>query len=187
MDVLKTEIAILGGGCFWCTEAVFKMFRGVLLVSPGYSGGTVENPTYEDVSTGNTGHAEAVRIEYEPALISFRTLLTIFFASHDATTQNRQGNDVGTQYRSMVFYTTDEQKKETEDFIKELNASAKDGAPIVTEIAPFTAFYPAEDYHKNYFERHKDEPYCQVIISPKLQKVQEKFSKLIKNLTQTQQ
>lgn len=186
MDSSRTETAVFGGGCFWCTEAVFKMFRGVLSAAPGYAGGTTENPTYEEVSAGNTGHAEVVRIEYDPALVSFRTLLTIFFASHDATTLNRQGNDVGTQYRSAVFYTSDEQKNETEEFINELNSSSIEGAPIVTEVAPFAAFYPAEDYHKNYYERNGGDPYCQLVISPKLQKVQEEFAKLLEpvyNLT----
>jgi len=176
----KTQTAVFGGGCFWCTEAVFKMFRGVLSVSPGYAGGTVENPTYEQVSTGNTGHAEVIRIEYDSALISFRTLLTVFFASHDATTRNRQGNDVGTQYRSVIFYSTDEQKNESEEFIAELDASSNKGAPVVTGIVPFKEFYPAEDYHKNYFERNSGNPYCQIIISPKLQKVQKDFAELLK-------
>lgn len=176
----KTEIAGFGGGCFWCTEAVFKMFRGVVSVVPGYAGGDIENPTYEQVSSGDTGHAEVIRIEYDPALVSFRTLLTIFFASHNATTLNRQGDDVGTQYRSVVFYTTDAQKDETEQFIKEINASTPDGAPIVTEVAPLKTFYPAEDYHKNYYARNGGNPYCQLIIAPKLQKVQEKFAQLLK-------
>lgn len=176
----KTEIAVLGGGCFWCTEAVFKMLRGVLSVAPGYAGGNTENPTYEQVSAGDTGHAEVIRIEYDPSLVSFRMLLTVFFASHDATTLNRQGNDVGTQYRSVVFYTTDTQKKEAEQFIKELNDSVSGGSPIVTEVAPFKAFYPAENYHENYYARHKDDAYCQIIIAPKLQKVQEKFAELLK-------
>lgn len=179
METSKTEIAVVGGGCFWCTEAVFKMLRGVLSVAPGYAGGDVPNPTYEQVATGNTGNAEAIRIEYDPSLISYHTLLTVFFASHDATTLNRQGNDVGTQYRSVIFYTTDKQRDEAEQFIKELNSSAKEGGSIVTEVAPFVAFYPAEDYHKNYFERHKDEPYCEIVINPKLEKVQKEFAELL--------
>lgn len=176
----KTEIAVFGGGCFWCTEAVFKMFRGVVSVAPGYAGGNVENPAYEQVCEGNTGHAEVIRIEYDPALISFYALLTIFFASHDATTQNRQGNDVGTQYRSAVFYTTDAQKNETEQFIKNLNTSTEEGEPVVTEVAPLKVFYSAEDYHKNYYARNRDNQYCRLIIAPKLQKVQEKFAELLK-------
>lgn len=196
MTQSKTEIAVFGGGCFWCTEAVFKMFRGVLSVSPGYSGGDIANPTYEQVSKGDTGHAEVIRVEHDPAIISFRTLLTVFFASHDATTLNRQGNDIGTQYRSVIFFTTDTQKVEAEQFIKELNDSEsadgsaepcrdtrlgrkKEGDPIVTEVAPFTVFYLAEDYHENYYERHKDNLYCQITIAPKLQKVQEKFAELL--------
>ncbi|MEK7148755.1 MAG: peptide-methionine (S)-S-oxide reductase MsrA [Patescibacteria group bacterium] len=180
MNSLKTEIAVVGGGCFWCTEAVFKMFRGVLSVAPGYAGGSVVDPTYEQVSAGNTGHAEVIRIEYDPILVSFETLLTVFFASHDATTLNRQGNDVGTQYRSVIFYTIPAQKMEAEEFIKELDNSTTDGTSIVTEVAPLSVFYPAEDYHKNYFERNGNNSYCQIIISPKLQKVQEKFAELLK-------
>jgi len=180
METSKTEIAILGGGCFWCTEAVFKMLRGVISVAPGYAGGNIPNPTYEQVSAGDTGHAEVIRIEYDPTLVSYHTLLTIFFASHDATTLNRQGNDVGTQYRSVIFYTSDTQRDEAEQFIKELDSSEKSGGPIVTEVVPFTAFYPAENYHKNYFERHKDAPYCEIVINPKLEKVQKEFAELIK-------
>lgn len=180
MNTQKIEIAVFGGGCFWCTEAVFKMFRGVVSVEPGYAGGGVENPTYEQVSTGSTGHAEVLRIEYDPNLISFRTLLTIFFASHNAMTLNRQGNDVGTQYRSIIFYATDTQKKEARQFIEELNSSVTGAGLIVTEVAPLRAFYPAEDYHKNYFARNGDNPYCRLTITPKLKKVQEKFTELLK-------
>ncbi|HAS84923.1 MAG TPA: peptide-methionine (R)-S-oxide reductase [Candidatus Yonathbacteria bacterium] len=179
MDTSKTEIAVFGGGCFWCTEAVFKMFRGVLSVAPGYAGGSVNSPTYDQVCAGDTGHAEVIRIEYYPALVSFETLLTIFFASHDATTLNRQGNDVGTQYRSVIFYTTDQQKSEASGFIKKLNDSTKSGAPVVTEVSPLNIFYPAEDYHKNYYEQNGNNVYCKIIISPKLQKVQEKFAELL--------
>lgn len=180
MHTKQTEVAVLGGGCFWCTEAVFKMFPGVTLVEPGYSGGATVNPTYEEVSKGNTGHAEVIRIEYNPTLITFKTLLTIFFASHNPSTLNRQGNDIGTQYRSVIFTTTDPQKTEIEDFIKDLNSSAEEGAPIVTEIVALEVFYPAEDYHKNYYARNSNQPYCQIIINPKLQKVQEKFAEFLK-------
>jgi len=173
---MKNEIAIFGGGCFWCTEAVFKMIKGVSLVKPGYAGGATENPTYMEVSAGNTGHAEVVYIEYDPEQVDYKDLLTIFFASHDPTTLNRQGADVGTQYRSVIFYTTPEQKERALAFIKEINASSQAGNPVVTEVAPFTNFYDAEDYHKNYFENHKENPYCQLVINPKLQKVQEKFA-----------
>lgn len=176
----KNNIVVFGGGCFWCTEAVFKIFRGILSVEPGYAGGKIQNPTYEQVCSGDTGHAEVVRIEYNQAIISFDTLLTIFFAAHDATTLNRQGNDIGTQYRSVIFYITEEQKKEAENFIAELNDSSKEGMSIVTEVAPLKDFYPAEDYHKNYYGRNSGNPYCQVIIAPKLQRVQEKFAELLK-------
>ncbi len=174
------KIAVFGGGCFWCTEAVFKMLKGVSSVEPGYAGGHTENPTYYQVSNGDTGHAEVIKIEYDPAQVKYRDLLTVFFGSHDATQVNRQGNDVGTQYRSVVLYTDDEQKKEAEEFIKELNASAKDGEPIATEVAPLTKFYPAEQEHLDYYARNKEQGYCQIIIAPKLQKVQEKFAELLK-------
>lgn len=174
-----SEIAIFGGGCFWCTEAVFQMLRGVVSVEPGYSGGHVENPSYEQVCAGTTGHAEAIRIQFDPTQISFTDLLAVFFATHDPTTLNRQGNDVGPQYRSAIFYTTEKQKEEAERFIKELDASAS-GDPIVTEVAAFSHFYPAEDYHKNYYARNAGKPYCQVIISPKVQKAKEKFAALLK-------
>jgi peptide-methionine (S)-S-oxide reductase len=176
----KKEIAVFGGGCFWCTEAVFSELRGVVSVMPGYTGGTVKNPTYEAVCTGNTGHAEAIRIEYDPSQVSFKDLLTVFFATHDPTTRNRQGNDVGTQYRSAVFYTTPAQKTEAEEFIKELEASDPGGKPIVTEITPFDVFYDAEDYHREYFKNNSTAPYCQVIIEPKVQKLQKEFAKLLK-------
>jgi peptide-methionine (S)-S-oxide reductase len=176
----KENIAVFGGGCFWCTEAVFKMLRGVISVAPGYAGGATENPTYYKISNGDTGHAEVIRIEFDPARISYKDLLTVFFASHDATEVNRQGNDVGTQYRSIVLYTDDNQKKEAEKFIKELNESAKEGKPIATEIAPLTKFYPAEQEHLDYYARNRAQGYCQLIIEPKLQKVQEKFAELLK-------
>ncbi|MCI0597485.1 peptide-methionine (S)-S-oxide reductase MsrA [Candidatus Parcubacteria bacterium] len=175
----KTEIAIFGGGCFWCTEAVFKMLKGISKVEPGYMGGKNAHPTYSEVSAGDTGHVEVTRVEYDPSEIAFRDLLTVFFGSHDATQLNRQGNDIGTQYRSVVFYSTDTQKKETETFIEELQQSAKEGEPIVTTVEPASEFYPAEDYHKNYYEAHKDQGYCQVIIAPKLAKVQKEFAHLL--------
>lgn len=176
--MIKT--AVFGGGCFWCTEAVFKMLRGVISVAPGYAGGKTENPTYYQVSNGDTGHAEVIQIEYDPSQVKYRDLLTVFFGSHDATQVNRQGNDVGTQYRSVVLYSDDEQKKEAKAFIKELNDSAKDGAPIATEIAPLKKFYPAEKEHLDYYARNREQGYCQIIIAPKLQKVQEKFAELLK-------
>ena len=177
---MEKETAVFGGGCFWCTEAVFKMLRGVLSVLPGYSGGKTKNPTYEEVSGGNTGHAECTKVEFDSKEISYRDLLTVFFGSHDPTTVNRQGNDVGTQYRSVVFYTTPEQKNTAESFIKELNESNKEGKTIVTEVLPLTEFYIAENYHKDYYERNKDAPYCELVINPKLEKVVENFSNLLK-------
>ena len=176
---MKNEIAVFGGGCFWCTEAVFKMLRGVISVEPGYAGGHTENPTYESVSSGTTGHAEVTRVEYDPAQIAYEDLLTVFFGSHDSTTLNRQGNDVGTQYRSAVFYTTPAQKVAAEKFIADINASNEMGKPAVTEVVPLEKFYPAEDYHKDYYARNKSAGYCELVIEPKLEKVQEKFATLI--------
>lgn len=178
----KKEIAVFGGGCFWCTEAVFKMMRGVSSVLPGYAGGTIANPTYEQVSEGNTRHAEVVHIEYDPAQVSYKSLLTVFFGSHDPTTKDRQGADIGTQYRSVIFYTTPEQKAEAENFIKDMNDSNSAGAPVVTEIEPLDAFYEAEDYHQNYYANHENAGYCQVVINPKLEKVQKEFGDLLKTL-----
>lgn len=173
------EVAIFGGGCFWCTEAVFKMLKGVSKVEPGYAGGTTPNPTYDQVCSGATGHAEVIRIEYDPAQVKYTDLLTVFFGAHDATQVNRQGNDVGTQYRSIVLYTTEGQKADAENFIKELEASASGGEPIATTVEPLTTFYPAESYHLDYYNRNKSQGYCQVIIAPKLQKVQEKYANLL--------
>ncbi len=166
--------AIFGGGCFWCTEAVFKMLKGVSQVLPGYSGGSKEDADYNKVSSGNTRHAEVTYVEYDPEQIAFRDLLTIFFASHDPTTLNRQGNDVGPQYRSVIFYTTESQKLEAERFIEEIPGA-------VTELEPFKEFYEAENYHQDYYESHKDQPYCQIIINPKLDKIREKFATLLKD------
>lgn len=181
------EKAVFGGGCFWCTEAVFKEMRGVKTVLPGYSrstssgqAGGEEPPTYEQVSTGNTPYVEVAYVEYDPEQVSYRDLLTVFFASHDPTTPNRQGNDIGPQYRSVIFYTTPEQKEETEKFIEEINNSNLEGAEVVTEVVPFQAFYEAEDYHKDYFARNQSAPYCQLVINPKLDKVKEKFANLLK-------
>lgn len=178
------ETIVFGGGCFWCTEAIFNMIKGVESVLPGYAGGKTENPTYEQVSSGDTGHAEAVEIVYDPTLVHVHDLLTVFFGSHDPTTLNRQGNDVGTQYRSIVLYTTEAQKKETERIIQEMNDSNKHGAPVVTEVKPLEKFYYAESYHQDYFEHHKNAPYCQLIINPKLEKVQKEFANLLKTYEQ---
>ena len=177
----KKSTAVFGGGCFWCTEAVFKMLRGVAEVSPGYTGGTIKNPTYEQVSSGETGHAEVIRIEYDPNVVQYRDLLTVFFASHDPTTMDRQGNDIGTQYRSAIFYSDPDQQKQANAFIAELNRSNSEGNKIVTAVAPLGEFYPAENYHKDYFEHHKDAPYCQLVIDPKLEKVQKDFAELLKD------
>lgn len=176
---MHTEVAMFGGGCFWCTEAVFKMLKGVSDVAPGYAGGPLPNPTYTQVCTGTTGHAEVIRIEYDPAQITFRQLMTVFFGSHDATQLNRQGNDVGTQYRSAIFPTTPEQAQEAKAFIEELQQSATGGDSIVTTIEENALFYPAEDYHKNYYTNNKNQGYCEVIIAPKLQKVQKEFADLL--------
>lgn len=174
-----SSVVVFGGGCFWCTEAVFAMLKGIISVLPGYSGGNLPNPTYEQVCKGKTGYVEVIRIEYNPSLISYRDLLTVFFATHDPTTMNRQGGDIGPQYRSVIFYSGEEQKKEAENFIKELSASSAEGKPIVTAIEPLTNFYEAEDYHKNYYAKNSSNPYCQVVINPKLKKVQEKFAELL--------
>ena len=176
------EVATLAGGCFWCTEAVFNIVRGVEKVEPGYSGGSVPNPTYEQVSTGATGHAEAVQITFNPSLISFREILEIFFATHDPTTLNRQGPDVGTQYRSVIFYHNEGQKSTAEKVIAELNKEGIWEAPIVTGIEPFKAFYKAETYHKDYYKKHPNQPYCQQVITPKLAKLQQRFLGKLKTL-----
>ena len=180
MSVKRSEIVTLGGGCFWCTEAVFKRLAGVEKVEPGYSGGSVPNPTYEQVCSGKTGHAEVVQITFNPDVISFKEILDVFFATHDPTTLNRQGPDTGTQYRSVIFYHTDEQKTIAEKTIEELEKSKTFKLPIVTQVEPFKAFYEAEDYHKDYFARHPERAYCQVIIAPKIDKLQKLFSAQLK-------
>ncbi|MBI5230395.1 MAG: peptide-methionine (S)-S-oxide reductase MsrA [Candidatus Magasanikbacteria bacterium] len=174
------EIIVFGGGCFWCTEAVFQMLHGIKTVTSGYTGGSTPNPTYEEVSTGNTGHVESIKVEYDPAVVSLRDLLAVFFTSHDPTTLNRQGNDVGTQYRSAIFYSSAEQKKFIESFIKELAENKTFSRPLVTEIRPLSVFYPAEDYHKNYYREKSDKPYCQFVIDPKIVKLRKSFSHLLK-------
>jgi len=177
----KSEVAVFGGGCFWCTEAVFDELRGVISVMPGYAGGSVKNPGYEQVCIGLTGHAEVIRIEFDPGQITYRDLLTVFFATHDPTTLNRQGNDVGTQYRSIILYASDEQKREAEKFIKELNDSLSYGKPVVTEVKPLGEFHEAEGYHRKYYENNPYQPYCQVIISPKLDKLHKQVTELLKS------
>lgn len=176
----KHEVAVFGGGCFWCTEAVFEGLRGVISVMPGYTGGTVPNPTYDGVCSGTTGHAEATRITYDPSQITYHDLLTVFFATHDPTTLNRQGNDIGTQYRSAVFYATPEQEAEVKKFIADLTALDPKGKPIITEVVPLGEFYDAEDYHRQYFKHHPNAGYCQIIIEPKVEKLQKQFANLLK-------
>lgn len=172
------QTAVFAAGCFWCTEAVFSDLRGVVSVVPGYAGGRVKNPTYEQVCDGTTGHAEAVKIEFDPEKISYRDLLTVFFATHDPTTPNRQGNDVGTQYRSAIFYSGPEQLHEAQTLIAELNKEP-DGHPIVTELVAMPEFYEAEQYHRQYYKNNSSQPYCQLVISPKLKKLKERYAKLL--------
>jgi peptide-methionine (S)-S-oxide reductase len=171
------EVATLAGGCFWCLEAIFKEVKGIEKVVSGYSGGTAVNPSYNEVCSGATGHAESVQLTYDPNKISFKEILAIFFAVHDPTTLNRQGADVGTQYRSAIFYHNQEQKRAVEEAIKQLNASKTWGAPVVTQMAPFKDFYPAEGYHQEYFARNPEQPYCSVVIAPKLDKFRKQYLK----------
>jgi peptide-methionine (S)-S-oxide reductase len=175
-----SETAVLAGGCFWCLEPVFAALRGVEQVEPGYTGGHVEQPTYRQVCTGTTGHAEAVRIVYDPKAISFRQLLEVFFAIHDPTTRDRQGADVGPQYRSAIFYDSPAQKATAEQVIAELNASGTWDSAIVTQLTPLEHFYAAEDYHYNYYEENPQQPYCSFVITPKLAKFRAKFAPLLK-------
>lgn len=174
------ETATLGGGCFWCTEAVFLEMKGVEKVVPGYSGGHVKNPAYREVTTGRTGHAEVVQITFDPKITSFSEILEVFFMTHDPTTLNRQGNDVGTQYRSAIFYHNEEQKKIAEKVITLIEEDKVYDDPIVTEVTPFKAFYLAEDYHHNYFERNRNQPYCQFVVAPKVEKFRKIFKEKLK-------
>ena len=180
---MESETAVVGGGCFWCTEAVFKMLKGVRSVEPGYAGPSTRSGqavTYEEVSSGLTPYVEVIKIEYDPDKLAFEEVLRVFFASHDATQLNRQGNDIGPQYASVIFYTTPRQKEKAEHYISVLQ-NGENGKPIVTRVEPLITFYPAEDYHKNYFENHKDASYCELIIEPKVEKVQKKFAHLVKD------
>jgi peptide-methionine (S)-S-oxide reductase len=170
-----TALATLGGGCFWCLEAVFEEVRGVLRVVSGYAGGTVDAPTYEQVCTGTTGHAEVVEIHFDPGVVSFRTLLEIFFTIHDPTTPNRQGNDRGPQYRSIILYHDEEQRRIAMEVMAELTRAGVYTAPIVTELVPATRFWPAEDYHQGYFRNHPAQPYCQFVVAPKVEKFRKVF------------
>jgi peptide-methionine (S)-S-oxide reductase len=169
------ELATLAGGCFWCLEAVYQQLKGVQKVESGYAGGSVVNPSYQLVCTGTTGHAEVVQITFDPAIVSYRELLQVFFTIHDPTTLNRQGADVGTQYRSAIFFHSLEQKAAAEQAVVELNRAGVWGAPIVTQIAPLEMFYPAEDYHQEYFERNPGQGYCRVVIAPKVAKFRKQY------------
>ena len=180
MDNSLSEVATLAGGCFWCIEAVMEQLQGVQRVESGYTGGDLPNPSYQLVCTGTTGHAEAVQVTFDPETISYRDLLEVFFAVHDPTTLNRQGPDVGAQYRSEVFAHTDEQEDTAREVIAELNAAGVWDRRIVTEVSPATDFYPAEDYHREYYRRNGSQPYCQVIISPKVAKFRKQFASRLK-------
>jgi len=176
----NTEIATFGTGCYWCTEAQFQLLKGVEKVESGFSGGHVDHPTYKQICYGNTGHAEVINIHYDPDVISYDELLEAFWASHDPTTLNRQGNDVGTQYRSVIFYHNEEQKQKAEDYKKKLSEEKIWKDPIVTEIAPFKKFYKADDYHQNYFNENGEQPYCHFVIRPKLEKFRKVFKDRLK-------
>jgi peptide-methionine (S)-S-oxide reductase len=177
----KDEIATLGAGCFWCVEAIFQDLQGVQKVVSGYAGGTAENPTYEQVCTGTTGHAEAVQITFDPGVISYKDILYVFWRTHDPTTLNRQGADIGMQYRSAIFYHNDEQKKIAQQSKQETDASDLWPDPIVTEIVPFTNFYEAETYHQNYFRLNPHQPYCRAVIDPKIRKFRQAFQHLLRS------
>ena len=179
-QTVSLEVATFAGGCFWCVEAIFREVNGVENVVSGYTGGTTVNPTYEQVCSGKTGHAEAVQVSFNPSNISYREILEIFLSVHDPTTPNRQGADVGTQYRSAIFYRNKEQKAITEKLIGELNEAHLWSKPIVTQIVPLETFYPAEDYHREYFSRHSEQAYCQMVISPKVNKFRQQWAKRLR-------
>lgn len=176
----QLETATFANGCFWCTEAIFQRTKGVISVKPGFTGGFLPNPTYEQVCSGRTGHAEAIQINFDPTQISYEKLLEVFFKTHDPTTRNRQGNDVGTQYRSAIFYHSEAQKNAALTLKQKLVDAEVYAQPIVTEIAPFSHFYPAEEYHQNYYNKNQDYPYCQAIINPKLTKFFAEFKDYLK-------
>lgn len=180
MPGTTSEIAVFGGGCFWCTEAVFTQVKGVLSVTPGYAGGTVAKPTYEQVCNGTTGHAEVTKVEFNPTQVSYRDLLGVFFGTHNPTTMNRQGADVGDQYRSVILTTSEEQASTANAFITELNGTGDFDAPIVTKVEPLTTFYEAEQYHRSYYAQNPEAGYCQAVISPKLAKFRAKYAHLLK-------
>lgn len=177
---MATQLATLAGGCFWCLEAVFEQLRGVTKVVSGYAGGQVPNPNYATVCSGSTGHAEVLQIAFDPAVITFRDLLDVFFTIHDPTTLNQQGGDVGTQYRSAIFFHSPEQRRVAEDVVRELEAAKVWDDPIVTEIVPCTVFYPAENYHQEYYRRNANQPYCRAVIAPKVAKLRSKYLEKLK-------
>lgn len=176
----QLETVTFGAGCFWCVEAQFQMLEGVVKVESGYSGGQVKNPSYKEVCTGNTGHAEVCQVTFDTSKISYEELLYAFWQAHDPTQLNRQGNDIGTQYRSVIFYHSEQQKTLAEEYKKKLNDEKVYSSPVVTEISPFTAFYKAEDYHQNYFNQNGSEPYCQFVVKPKVEKFQKVFKDKLK-------
>ena len=180
MKTTKKEVVVFAAGCFWCTEAVFQRVEGVETVLSGYTGGTIKNPAYREVCSGRTGHAEGIKIEYDPKIIGFEQLLEIFFATHDPTTMNQQGNDKGTQYRSGVFYTTEGQRQLAEKFIETLDKARVFDHNIVTEITPLGVFYEADETHQTYYDNHTTQPYCQIMINPKLNKLNTYFSEVVK-------
>jgi peptide-methionine (S)-S-oxide reductase len=175
------ETATIAGGCFWCTEAIFKRLKGVISVKPGYAGGNIPNPTYEQVCHGTTGHAEAIQIEFDPNVIPFEKILEVFWHTHNPTTLNRQGNDVGTQYRSSVFYHDDKQKQIANKTMKQIEADKLYSDPIITEIVPFTNFYEAENYHKDYYDSNRNQGYCSIVIDPKIHKLLKEYSNEVKD------
>ncbi len=179
-DMLGSDTATFGGGCFWCTEAQFELLDGVIKVESGYSGGTVKNPAYKEVCNGTTGHAEVVQVIYDPSKLNFEELLEAFWLSHDPTQLNRQGNDIGTQYRSVIFYHTELQRQLAEKYKLKLNESKAYNSPVVTEISAFTAFYKAEDDHQNYFNENGNQPYCQFVVAPKVEKFKKVFKEKLK-------
>ncbi len=176
----QSEVAVLGGGCFWCLEAVYQQMEGVLSVVSGYMGGRRPDPTYEQVCSGGTGHIEVVQVAFDPSVTSYREILEVFFATHDPTTRDRQGNDAGTQYRSVIFYASDAQRSTAEQVIRELDAEHIWADPIVTEVLPAATFYRAEDYHQDYFRSNSNQPYCAFVVAPKVRKFREKFAHKIK-------
>ncbi|MHA1198241.1 MAG: peptide-methionine (S)-S-oxide reductase MsrA [Candidatus Heimdallarchaeaceae archaeon] len=180
-DNTNLEIVTLGGGCFWCIEAVFSELQGVQTAVSGYSGGEKDNPTYEQICSGRTGHAEVIQVTFDPKVISFKTILEIFFNTHDPTTLNKQGNDIGTQYRSVIFYHSDKQKEIAQEIISEFEKSGKWSSPIITELSPFKKFFEAEQYHQNYFKLNTSQPYCKVVIEPKVTKFKKLYFNQLKS------